>query len=141
MISTFTEVFAVPGEGSIIDGIHPETGRSCINGETLEQVQARYPLAVRMPWEDWRQAQIAKQDTPITFTRTTERKYREMLEILPPAAWEGGAFLVGEPYDHSFATGRPRFQMYWQRGEYAYIASSRPVTYAEFKALIQGGRP
>jgi len=30
----------------------------------------------------------------------TEGRYIEMLEVLPPARWCGGAFLVGEPVDH-----------------------------------------
>ena len=36
----------------------------------------------------------------MTWKRTTEAKYDEMLEILPPALWTGLGFLVGEPLDH-----------------------------------------
>ena len=41
----YTHAFAVPGEDSIIDCINPNTGNSCINGETLEQIRLRYPKA------------------------------------------------------------------------------------------------
>ena len=37
--------FAVPGSDSLIDCIHPVTGKSWINGETLEQIQLRHPGA------------------------------------------------------------------------------------------------
>ena len=131
----FTECFAVPGEGSIIDGINPETGRSIINDQTFEQIQARYPNAVVMAWEDWRAAQIAKQQTPVRWSRVTERQYQEMLEVLPPAAWMGGYFLVGEPDDHCMATGRPRFRAYGKRG-HVYTVSSRPMTVAELKTYL-----
>ena len=137
MTTNFDYVFAVPGENSIIDAVHPETGRTQINDHTLEQVRERHPNAVQMTWEEWRAEQAAKQQTPLHFTPTTERKYHEMLEVLPPAAWESGAFLVGEPTDHCFETGRPRFQMYRTRGTEhyrRYEASSRPVTIVEFRA-------
>jgi len=82
------------------------------------------------------------QDTPIKWTRTTKAKYWEMLEVLPPALWIGGAFLVGEPTDHHATSGQPRFQAYWERGtsgrpyEKGYFAASRPMTCAELKKEI-----
>jgi hypothetical protein len=129
--TNFTDVFAVPGASSIIDSVNPATDRSTICDETLEQVQARNPGAARVSWADWRQAAIARQQTPVIFDATTREQYREMLEVLPPAAWGRGGFLVGEPTDHDVASGRPRFQMYRQRGE-AFEASARPVTVPEF---------
>lgn len=35
------EAFAEPGSNNLIDLIHPNTGKSLINGETLEQVRER----------------------------------------------------------------------------------------------------
>jgi hypothetical protein len=55
-----------------------------------------------------------------------------MLNILPPIAWNGWAFMVGEPDDHCAATGRPRFRGYRMRGN-VYEVASRPLTVAEFK--------
>jgi hypothetical protein len=34
------------------------------------------------------------------WTETTEERYREMMDILPPALWECDGFLVGEPWVH-----------------------------------------
>ena len=137
----FTDCFAVPGEDSIIDGVNPDTGRSLILGQTLEQVQSRYPAAVIVSWEAWRAEQAAKQDTPISWCPSTEKQYHEMLNVLPPAAWVGGLFLVGEPTDHSFSTGQPRYEAYWQRGSSEYFVSSRPITVAEFRTALRGGVP
>jgi hypothetical protein len=134
MRTDFTEVFAVPGQNSIIDGINPSTGLSCINGHSLADMQQRYPNAVQMTWEDWRAEQAARQGAPVTFTESTEAQYHEMLNCLPPAAWLLDSFLVGEPTDHSVSTGQPRFQMYTKRSN-VYLASSRPVTVAEFRAI------
>lgn len=134
MTTEFTEVFAIPGQSSIIDGIHPVTGLSLICGETLEQVRERHPGAQRMQWEDWRAARAAEQNSPVEWLASDAEQYHEMLNILPPAAWVAGAFLVGEPTDHDMATGCARFQMYRHRGE-AYEASSRPVTVREFRAF------
>jgi hypothetical protein len=131
----FTHCFVVPGERSIIDGIHPDTGRSLVYGHTLEAIRERYPEAVIVPFEDWRAEQAARQDTPITWAPTTRAEYWRMLECLPPVVMTGGAFLVGEPYDHSFKTGAPRFSAYRQQGE-AYRVASRPLTVAEFRAEV-----
>lgn len=131
----FTDCFAVPGERTIIDGIHPHTGRSIIHGHTLDQIRERYPGAVVITWDTWSAEQAARQNTPIHWDPTTEQQYHDMLGILPPAAWERGIFLVGEPADHSFSTGRPRYHAYRQRGA-TYTTSSRPITVAEFRAEV-----
>jgi hypothetical protein len=137
MLTTdFTDCFAVPGESSIIDGINPSTGRSFINDETLEQIRERYPLAVVMPFDDYMAAKAERQNTPIRWEPTTAEQYDDMLGCLPPIAWTGGAFLVGEPDDHSVTTGRPRYRGY--RHEHgAFYVSSRPLTVAEFKLELQ----
>src|SRR4051812_18624849 len=106
----YDEVFAVPGEGHIVDCVNPLTDRSCINGETLEEVRLRYPNAIRVTWEEWRAGQMERQNRPVSWSRVTEEQYREMLEVLPPVDWDGGSFMVGEASDHSYETGKPRFQ-------------------------------
>jgi len=130
------DVYAIPGQASIIDQIIPATGLTAMFGHTAEQVQARYPAAVRMSWAEWQAAAVARQQAPIVWQLTTAERYDEMLNVLPPAAWIGGAFLVGEPIDHCFATGRPRFEAYWQQGR-TYLVSSRPITIAELRGQLQ----
>jgi hypothetical protein len=138
-----TELYAVPGRNTIIDTINPATDRTHYADETAEQVRARYPEAVRMTIAEWTAAVIARQTTPITWEPTTAEAYHEMLEVLPPALWIGGAFLVGEPQDHAAADGAPRFAGYLHHGG-AYFVASRPVTRAELRAelarLVGGSR-
>lgn len=129
------EVYAVPGENHIIDMIHPVTGLTIYGGRDEASVKETYPGAVRMPYETWRAEAIASQDTPIVWQTTDEKSYIDMLEVLPPALWIGGAFLVGEPCDHSYATGAPRFQGFWHRGT-EYLCSNRPITRAELRAAL-----
>lgn len=129
-----THIFAVPGENHIIDNVHPATGRSIINGQTLDEIRQRYPKAELILWEDWRQEQIKRQDTPIRWTPVTERQYQNMLEILPPAYWNDRGFLVGEPDDHSYRTGAPRFRAYIASFGKHYV-SNRPLTIKEYKEL------
>lgn len=133
------ELYAVPSAHNIIDTINPLTGLSRFCGETDTQIQARYPGAQRYTWETWTAQASASQRTPITWEPSTKDQYHEMLEILPPALWTGGAFLVGEPCDHDVATGQPRFQGYRVRGLCSaptYWASSRPITCAELRAEL-----
>lgn len=135
----FTECFAVPGARQMIDLVHPRTGLSAINGLSLEQIRARYPedaAAVKMTIAEWQAARAAVQDAPIQWRPTTEEQFDEMLNVLPPAAWINGGFLVGEPSDHHAQTGAPRFQAYRQRGQ-IFEASTRPLTRAEFRAEMR----
>lgn len=129
------DVFAVPGERTIIDGVHPVTGRSVINAETLDEIRQRYPGAVRMSWADWQADAASRQHTPVTWHPTTAAQYDDMRDVLPPAAWMADAFLVGEPADHCVATGAPRFEAYAKRGNH-YVVASRPMTRREFKEEI-----
>ena len=137
----YIDAYAIPSEHSIIDVIDPKTGLTAVMGHTAEQVRERYPKAERTTLDAWTARRAAEQDTPITWTRTTRAKYWEMLEILPPALWLGGAFLVGEPTDHHARTGHPRFAAYWQRGsseDFAvYLVASRPLTRSELKAEVR----
>ncbi len=132
----YHEVYAVPGENGIIDAINPNTGLTYFCGSSATEVTAKYPGAVRMPWADWVTAASARQRTPIVWEPTTAAQYDEMLNILPPAMWIGGAFLVGEPTDHDVLTGAPRFTAYWQRGS-MYYAASRPLMHTELRACLQ----
>jgi hypothetical protein len=132
LTTDFTHVYAEPGSSSIIDAINPRTGLTVICGDTAEQVQARYPNARMVAWADWQAEQVAKQQAPIAWEPSTSKQYHDMLNCLPPQRWIGGAFLVGEPCDHSIANGRPRYQAYRQRGDVFEVAS-RPMTTCEFR--------
>ena len=96
----------------------------------------QYPGAVRMSFDAWQADKAARQNTPIEWHPTTAEKYAEMLCVLPPAFWQAGVFLVGEPDDHDALTGRPRFQAYRQIGE-SYLVASRPMTIADARALVR----
>ncbi len=130
---TFDEVWAVPGKDHIIDVIDPGTGRTRTCGKDADEVLRNDPNAVRMTWEAWQTAAAERQNQPIRWLRSDEHTYRDMLEVLPPAFWRGGAFLVGEPTDHCFRTGAPRFAAYWTRNG-IYLVASRPLTVAEIRA-------
>lgn len=132
----YDECYAVPGEPGIIDAIDRNTGLTTVYGETEAQIRERYPQAVRMKWDDWKGAAGARQNTPIRWESTTEQQYRRMLEVLPPALWIGGGFLVGEAVDHCVMTGTPRFTAYLKRGD-EFVVSSRPVTRAEFRSCVR----
>jgi hypothetical protein len=136
MTRTYSDVWAVPGQNHILDVINPETGLTAINGDDSAAVTAREPNAVRMSWSDWQAAAIERQREPAEWKATTRERYHEMLEILPPALWIGGGFLVGEPMDHDFATGAPRFSAYLERHG-SYLTSSRPLTATEFRKEVQ----
>lgn len=69
-----------------------------------------------------------------TWKKTTEAKYWEMLECLPPAAHSGFGFLVGEPVDHT-SDGHPRFEAFVEPVYGELFESVEPITIAEFKAL------
>ena len=131
------ECFAVPGSSSMIDVIHPVTGKTLIYGKTLDDVRAEpgYEKAERMSVDDFCTAKASRQDTPITWTETTEEKFWDMLEVLPPAARFNGGFLVGEPWDHHAITGQPRFAAYREQFDKFYVAS-RPMTRTEFRAEL-----
>lgn len=134
-----THCVAVPGKSSMIDLIHPVTGRTCCYGRTLEEVQAEQPGAVLMTVSEWTAAKAALQDAPILWEDTTAEAYEEMLNVLPPAAWTLGVFLVGEPWDHHAITGQPRFSCYRQDGE-TFRKASRPITRREFNEIIAAKR-
>jgi hypothetical protein len=128
-----TDCYAVPGAGSIIDVIDPRTDLTWCYQKTAADIAAQEPGAVRMTIEEWTTAQAARQRTPWAWEPSTAERYQDMLDVLPPAYWQGGVFAVGEPADHDAGTGRPRYDAYRQQGD-RYFVSTRPVTIAELKA-------
>ena len=131
------DCYAVPGEDSIIDVIHPQTGLTVYCKETLEQIQARYPLAVRMTIADFCDQKAQRQNEPVTWSTVTEEVYYEMLECLPPAYRGNSGFLVGEAWDHHATTGQPRYAAYRHAQNGYYWTASRPMTVKEFKSVAQ----
>ena len=129
-------VFAVPGEGNIIDTVVPGPCElSRINGETLEEIQVRYPGAVMVSMASWLEEKAKAQNTPVQWFPVTEEAYMYGLEVLPPVGWEGDAFMTGEPTDHCAKTGQPRYQAY-KSYEGKRFTSSRPMTLREFQETV-----
>jgi len=133
-----TELYAVPEQQSIIDMIDHKTGLTRVLGRTEADVLAEYPDAVRMTFDAWQAAASARQRTPINWKPSTAEQFHRMLNILPPAAWIGGAFLVGEPTDHDVLTGAPRYAGFLER--HGYFTASRPMTIREFRQDIYSSR-
>lgn len=133
MVSTkdLTDCIVVPGTGTVVDFLHPATGRTLYGGQTLAQVRERYPTAVVTTYDAWQAARAAEQDAPKFWEETTQERYHEMLDVLPPAAMVGLAFLVGEPADHHAVTGEARFSAFKLEGG-RYYTLSGPVTKRQF---------
>ena len=68
-----------------------------------------------------------------TFKEVSEERYDEMLGCLPPVAWVGKGFLVGEPWDHNEA-GQPRFAPFISLNGKFY-EGDHPITVAEWRTL------
>jgi len=49
---------------------------------------------------EWAELWAAMDASPAEWIPTTEAMYWQMLEVLPPRAWRGDCFLVGEPLRH-----------------------------------------
>lgn len=134
---TWSKCFAVPGADHIIDLVHPITGRSQIYGKTLAQVQEQYPDAVTVDFDAHCAEHAARQDAGGEWIETTEARFHEMLEALPPAATVPGyaAFMVGEASDHHARTGQPRFAAFKCEGG-KYWNFTRPMTFREFNQVV-----
>lgn len=65
-----------------------------------------------------------------TWSKVSEERYTEMLEVLPPEVWAG---LFGEPHDHT-DDGYPRFAALAKIDGQHYKASE-PMTRLQFHAL------
>jgi hypothetical protein len=81
--------FYVPGSRQIIDTINARSGKSSICGESLEQVQERYPGA-----EVWDIDIAFKEIQRITYAEMvtapqeiSRDRFDEMLNVLPPMNW------------------------------------------------------
>lgn len=121
--------------GTVIDTISGN-GLTTYARETFEQIRAEYPNAERMTLDEFCAWKAEQQRTPIEWEPTTEERYFEMLEVLPPALMTSCGFLVGEPMDHDAGNGQPRFHAFRKRGN-VFEFASRPMTEAEFRAEAQ----
>ena len=84
--------------------------------------------AQKLEWQDlW----DAMETAPDAWIDTTEAMYWHMLEVLPPRAQAGGAFLVGEPL-RSNGHGETVYSCFTQTGgEYR----ARNLTVKQFKEM------
>ena len=89
----------------------------------------------------------APERKPVKWSKVTEDKYWEMLEVLPPAVMTGLGFLVGEPLTHGACpvTGKfgALYEAFAKVGKDYYVASEA-MTVGGFKTLtpksVTGGR-
>lgn len=130
-----TEAFAEPQAANIIDVINPHTGRGVYCDETLEEVRKRHPNAQRCNLDQWIADKETRENFRVEWTETTEESYNDSLECLPPALWEKGFLLVGEPSDHHGKGGSARFPAYKQTAA-GFFSASRPMTRKETRELI-----
>ena len=133
LIADCERCLASKARETMIDVLHPVTGLTVCYGKTLKDCRKEYPDAEEMSVDEFCSWKAQRQRTPIAWTPTTEERFTEMLEVLPPAAGCRGGFLVGEPYDHDAGNGQPRFQAYRQRGD-TFETANRPLTRAEFRS-------
>lgn len=79
------------------------------------------------------------------WIETTEERYFEMLECLPPECMIGGGFLVGEASNHRRCKinncVKPTFDAFRKTGKFGsgnekFYAASESVTIPEFKVLM-----
>lgn len=84
-LSDITHYFWEPGATSAIDCVHPITGLSLVNGETLEQIRERYPNAIITELDAILKAEadFFKQ-APVEIDA---EKWDYMLNVLPPVQW------------------------------------------------------
>lgn len=140
MIKDLMECFAT--DDTMIDTLHPITGLTVCFGRTLEETRAakpEYANAQKMTVAEFCEKKAKRQRTLITWQASTEERYDNMLECLPPEMMLRGGFLVGEPSDHDAGTGQPRFEAFRVYGG-AYLQGSRPMTRAEFKKEMEGAK-
>lgn len=74
------------------------------------------------------------------WIETTDDRYWQMLEMLPPACHRSVGFLVGEPYDHARCTItgllKMRYTAFARVGSPARIfEADRPMTIPEFQRV------
>lgn len=134
-MSDLTHCFYVPGKPGIIDAVHPETGLGVWSGETLEQVQKRYPGAVKEDFDvatqanddHWRQAP----------SRISSEKFHEALNVLPPEDWRHGTGDC-ESFKMSERTSGSITAIYARVGsEYWHLADSYTLTHEQILERIR----
>jgi hypothetical protein len=124
----------VAGDRFMVDLIDPETNLGVYSRKPVEELIRKYN-GERMTIEAFEQRCFERQNTPVTWVKSDKDNFDYALGCLPPAAYSGSGFLVGEPCDHCAKTGQPRFTAWKKDGEECFY-SSRPVTLAEFKKGI-----
>lgn len=80
---------------------------------------------------EWSPLWAAMKDQSEAWIPTTKGMYWAMLEVLPPRAHAGGAFIVGEPLRHN-SEGKAVHACFKQSGA-GYFA--RNLTVAEFRGV------
>ena len=84
-LSDITEYFWTPGESNAIDCVHPVTGLSLVNGETLEQIRERYPEAIITGLDAILEAESKEfKRGPVEIDA---EHWDYMLNVLPPVQW------------------------------------------------------
>lgn len=85
-LSDITHAFYVPGKPGTIDAVHPVTGRGVWGGQTLEEIQAEYPGAVK---ESFDVILAAEEDhfrkAPVEVDAA---RWDYALGVLPPLHWK-----------------------------------------------------
>jgi hypothetical protein len=95
------QCFCEPGNMQMVDLVRPN-GLSWINGESLEEIRAKYPRAELMDYKEAaRQMDAATRKAYCTGPHEiTAERFEEMLCVLPPEKWvnNGGSesFLLSE---------------------------------------------
>lgn len=98
---TATHVFFSRSRNSVIDTATNEpTPRGHYQGETLEQIRAKYPDAELIAWET--ASRIMDEANRLPVSEITEQEFWYYLEVLPPAGWRHGtnneSFKMSERY-------------------------------------------
>ena len=70
---------------------------------------------------------------PAIWKRVTEERYDDMLNVLPPLAWVGHGFLVGEAWDQD-SNGTPRFTALLRRPD-GFFESLYPLSVSDWRWL------
>jgi hypothetical protein len=78
---------------------------------------------------EWDELWKAMEEKPSEWIPTTTKMFWEMLEVLPPRAQRGDAFLVGEALRHN-AQGETVYACFSRFGENCY---AKNLTLKEFK--------
>ena len=134
LIFEFQECYTLPDFDCMSDTIHPITGLTTYGGKSEADVRKEHPTILRMTTDAFCQKKAELQNAPVEWIPTDKDQYDLSFECLPPAFFDSGRFLVGEPVDHCAKSGRPRYDGYCAR-QGAYFRTSRPMTVSDFKAL------